>query len=62
MTAKREKQTSSDLGPVSNDGAAEIAVTTPYAAKIVIEGTAALLFHAWSVEAVAEKANAAKGS
>lgn len=50
------------IGPVTNDGAQVIALSEPYTAKVVIEGTAPLLFHAWSVEAVAEKAAAAKGS
>lgn len=50
------------ISPVSNDGAELIAFTEPYTAQVTIEGTAALLFHRWSNEAVAEKAAAAKGS
>jgi len=50
------------IGPVSNGGANDIALTEPYAVKVAIEGTAALLSHAWNVEAVQEKAKAAKGS
>ena len=50
------------IGPVSNSGASDIALTEPYAVKAEIEGTAPLLFHAWNVEAVDEKAKAAKGS
>lgn len=50
------------LGPISNSAASDIALTGPYAVKVEIEGTAALLFHAWNVEAVKEKAGAAKGS
>lgn len=50
------------IAPVSNDAAEEIAFTEPYTAHVTIEGTAALLFHRWSNEAVAEKAAAAKGS
>jgi len=34
------------IGPVSNGGANDIALTEPYAVKVAIEGTAALLFHA----------------
>lgn len=49
-------------GPVSNGAADTIALTEPYATKVVIEGTAPILFHRWNVEAVAEKAAAAKGS
>lgn len=50
------------ITPVSNDGADLIAMTEPYTAQVTIEGTAALLFHRWSNEAVAEKAAATKGS
>lgn len=50
------------LEPVTNDAAEIIAFTEPYVARATIEGTAALLFHRWSNEAVAEKAIAAKGS
>jgi hypothetical protein len=50
------------ISPVSNGGAADIALIQPYAVKCEIEGTAPLLFHAWNVEAVKEKAGAAKGS
>ena len=56
------KKGTDEIGPVSNGGAHDIAMTQPYAAKVVIEGTAPLLFHRWNVEAVAEKAKAAKGS
>lgn len=45
---------------ISNDGA--YAITPPYMVTVEIEGTAALLFHAWSVEGVAAKGAAAKGS
>jgi hypothetical protein len=51
-----------DLAPVSNDAADLIAFTEPYTAHVTIEGSAALLFHRWSNEAVAEKAAAAKNS
>lgn len=50
------------LAPTSNDAAEDIAATAPYIARVTVEGTAALLFHRWSNEAVAEKATAAKGS
>lgn len=53
---------STEIGPVSDGGNADIALTEPYAVKVSIEGTAPLLFHAWNVEAVQEKAKAAKGS
>jgi len=50
------------IEPVSNDGADAIAFSEPYVAHVTIEGTAAILFHRWSNEAVAEKAAAAKNS
>ena len=50
------------VGPVSNGGSEVIGLSQPYATKITIEGTAPMLLHAWNVEAVAEKAAAAKGS
>lgn len=50
------------LEPVSNDAEEDIGATRPYVVEVEIEGTAAFLFHRWSVEAVAEKAKAAKGS
>lgn len=48
------------LSPVSNG--AEPDIQAPYVVRIEIEGIAALLFHAWNNEAVAEKAGAAKNS
>jgi hypothetical protein len=50
------------VDPVTNDGEEDIEGTRPYTVEVEIEGTAAFLFHRWSVEAVAEKAKAAKGS
>ena len=50
------------LNGVSNDGENSILMTAPYVAEIQITGTAPILFHRWSVEAVAEKAAAKKGS
>lgn len=50
------------LDPVSNDGEDDILTERPYVVEFTIRGTAALLFHRWSTEAVAEKAAAAKNS
>jgi hypothetical protein len=50
------------LSPVSNDADEEVTATQPYTAKVTIRGSAAILFHRWSNEAVASKAAAAKGS
>jgi len=45
------------------NGAAEaIATGLPYIVNVTIEGTADLLLHSWSCEAVEEKATAKKGS
>ncbi len=50
------------LAPVSNAGEPDIVAGMPYTASVTITGTAALLFHGWNNEAVAEKGAAAKGS
>ncbi len=50
------------VDPVSNDGLPAIAVTMPYVAAFTLAGTSPMLFHRWSVEGIAEKAAAAKGS
>src|SRR5262245_43818440 len=50
------------IAPVSNAGADDIVAAAPFQVRIRIEGTAAILFHAWNNEAVAEKAAAKKGS
>lgn len=50
------------IAPVSNDAKVDIEFQTPFMIEARIEGTAPILFHRWSCEAVAEKANAAKGS
>ena len=50
------------LSGVSNDAKLDIEIQTPYMVEATIEGTAPLLFHRWSVEAIEEKSKAAKGS
>jgi hypothetical protein len=50
------------LTPVSGDGDVDIASGQPYIVRVTLRGSAAILFHRWSNEAVAEKAAAAKGS
>ncbi len=51
------------IGPeVTNGGKQTVELGTPYTACVRIRGVADLLFHRWNCEAVAEKANAAKGS
>jgi hypothetical protein len=50
------------IEPVTNDAEPDIVANAPYMVRVTIRGTAAILFHRWSNEAVAEKASAAKGS
>lgn len=50
------------LNNVSNDAAAVINTEMPYIATVSIEGTAAFLYHRWSVDGVEAKSKAAKGS
>lgn len=50
------------LEPISNDAEEAISYGEPYAMRCAIEGTAPLLWHRWSCEDVAEKANAKKNS
>jgi len=54
--------TATVLHPVTNDAEDSITAQMPYTVKVTIRGSAAILFHRWSNEAVAEKAAAAKGS
>lgn len=56
------KSTKTALAEVSNDAQSVIDADTPYVAEFAIEGVAPFLFHRWSVDGVAAKANAAKGS
>lgn len=62
MRSKNGTATIETLGEVSNDAKEDITFGVPYIVEVTIEGTAAMLFHHWSNEAVAEKAGAAKGS
>lgn len=55
-------ETITGRAPVSNDAAAAITASMPYEFQATIEGVAPLLFHRYSVESVAEKALAKKGS
>lgn len=48
--------------PATNGGQEAIEYQQPYMVTVKLTGTADLLFHRWNVEAVEEKANAAKGS
>lgn len=54
--------TATVIAPVSNDAAEDVAIGEPYTVAITLRGSAAILFHRWSNEAVAVKAAAAKGS
>lgn len=50
------------LAPTGNGGEQAISYNRPYTASATITGSAPFLFHRWNVEAVEEKARAAKGS
>jgi hypothetical protein len=51
-----------EITDVSNDGRSTIEAEIPYVAEIRVKGVSAMLFHRWSVDGVAAKASAAKGS
>jgi len=50
------------LSNTTNDAKDDIELSSPYMIEAEIEGTASILFHRWSCEAVAEKAASKKGS
>lgn len=50
------------LSNVGNDAQTDIEIQAPFMVEAEIEGTAAILFHRWSCEAIAEKAASKKGS
>jgi len=54
--------TAVELNAVSNDGRDTLEMSLPYIVQVTIEGASAFLFHRWSVDGVAAKAKAAKGS
>ncbi len=62
--ANRTTQTPTAIGGNSptNGAADDIAFEEPYFVQVTIRGVAAIIFHAWNDEAVAEKGAAAKGS
>lgn len=47
---------------ISNGAVTQIEYGIPYVAHVEVQGVAPILFHAWNVESVDEKARAAKGS
>ena len=51
-----------EISPVSNEGEVAILTEAPYAVEVEVTGSAPLLFHRWSVDDVAAKAAAKKGS
>jgi hypothetical protein len=63
-TLKNGKNRLTELGgdTPTNGGLATIETTIPYLATVEITGIADILFHRWNVEAIKEKAQAAKGS
>jgi hypothetical protein len=57
-----KEETATILASVSNDGQSAIESGLPYLVNVSVEGTAALLFHRWSVDGVEAKSKASKGS
>lgn len=60
--AKKSKATMENIGSPTNDAAEVIERGRPYTVNVVIRGTAPILWHRWSCDAIAEKAAAKKGS
>ena len=60
--ASIDEQPLSALNDPSNGASGIFAGEKPYVAHLTIQGTAALLLHAWNVEAIEAKALASKGS
>jgi hypothetical protein len=58
----RNAKSGTAIGAPSNDAKNALLAQGAYTAAITIEGTAPLLFHRWSVDAVEAKARAAKNS
>lgn len=54
--------TATMLSPVSNDGEFTVKASEPYVADVTVEGTAAFIFHRWSVDGIEAKSKASKGS
>lgn len=54
--------TTTAISAASNDASDTIEAGAPFIAEIKFEGSAALLFHRWSVDGVEAKSKAAKGS
>lgn len=61
-TSVKSADLSEVIGGPSNDAALDVERELPYVLSFDIEGVAAILFHRWSNEAVAEKSKAKKGS
>lgn len=60
----RKRKAVTGLGGECPTGGGEfsVALQKPYRAEIEIEGVCPILFHAWNVESIEEKSEAAKGS
>lgn len=62
MTTLTDRPAVDTIGSPTNDGSTTIATEEPYTVEVTITGTAALLLHAWSCDAVEAKSAAKKGS
>lgn len=62
MTTLTDRPAIDTIGGPTNDGAPTLGIEEPYSVEVTITGSAALLLHAWSCDAVEAKSNAKKGS
>lgn len=62
MVSATKSQRVTGLDSPSNGGQSSIEIAKPYRVSVTVRGVAPILFHGWNVEAVEEKAKAAKGS
>jgi hypothetical protein len=62
VAAKANGKATDVLEPTSDDGNDIISLTEPVIVDFTLTGVCPMLFHRWSVESVAEKSAAAKGS
>lgn len=60
--ARSNGQVATAIADPTNDGEATITAAVPIIVDVTIQGTADLLFHRWSCDAIEAKSKAAKGS
>jgi hypothetical protein len=62
ITNQNGKPTAFDEDQVSDLANSDIVAGEPYFCTFTVEGVTPMLFHAWNVEAIEERANAARGA